>query len=596
MRALLGRQPPGPLVPDPARLPVAGSETVLRQVRTMLRRHRQALLAVLVLHAVAAVAGLVGPAVLGSLVGSLGAGDAPALQGGALVAVFLLAVAVQAVFTRWSRLRAAMLGEDALAELREDFLARSVTLPPGVVEEAGTGDLVTRTTTDIDRLSWAVRFAVPEIAIAVISVVVIAAALAVTAPLLLLAWLVAVPPILVATRWYFRRAPAAYRMEMGAWGTVNAGIAETVDAGRTVEAYRLGRARVDLTDTQVAGWLRWERYTLYLRNVWFPAVESAYVLPLALVVGAGGWLVADGRLTLAQLTAGVLYTQLLIEPVDLVLMWYDELQVGQASLARILGVHEVPPDPVDEDAVPAGRELEAAGVHFGYRPDRDVLHGVDLLVHPGERLAVVGPSGAGKSTLGRLLAGVHPPRLGSVRLGGADVSRMPTSEVRRHVVLVTQEQHVFVGTLRDNLRLARPDADDDALLTALSDVGAGPWVAGLPDGLDTAVGSGGAAVSPAQAQQVALARIVLADPHTLVLDEATSLLDPRAARALERSLDRVLAGRTVVSIAHRLHTAHDADRIAVVDDGRVVELGSHDALVDAGGEYAALWASWRGEG
>jgi ATP-binding cassette subfamily C protein len=341
--------------------------------------------------------------------------------------------------------------------------------------------------------------------------------------------------------------------------------------------------------------LDWERYTLFLRSVFFPSVESAYVLPLAVVVGLGGWLVADGRISIAAFTAAVLYTQMLIEPVDLVLMWFDELQVGQASLARLLGVAEVTAPPTDPEARPRDEHLDAHDVHFGYRDDQDVLRGIDLGVVPGERLAVVGPSGAGKSTMARLLAGIHPARSGQVRLGGADISLMPAERIRRHVVLVTQEHHVFVGPLRDNLLLANPEAADDDLWRALDVVGAGPWARALDGGLDAEVGSGGVSLSPPQAQQVALARLAVADPHTLILDEATSLLDRRAARSLEQSLARVLDGRTVVSIAHRLHTAHDADRVAVVENGRISELGSHDELVAAGGSYAALWTSWQGE-
>jgi ABC-type multidrug transport system fused ATPase/permease subunit len=218
---------------------------------------------------------------------------------------------------------------------------------------------------------------------------------------------------------------------------------------------------------------------------------------------------------------------------------------------------------------------------------------VGLDLHPGDRLAIVGPSGAGKSTLGRLLAGVHPPRTGRVAVGGVPLVDLPLSQLRGEVMLVTQEHHVFVGTLADNVRLARADADEGQLWQALGAVGAAAWVRALPQGLSTPVGSGGHPLSPAQAQHLALARLVLADPHTLVLDEATSLLDPRAARHLERSLAAVLHGRTVVAIAHRLHTAHDADIVAVVEDGLITELGSHRELVEAGGAYADLWASWR---
>jgi ABC-type multidrug transport system fused ATPase/permease subunit len=255
----------------------------------------------------------------------------------------------------------------------------------------------------------------------------------------------------------------------------------------------------------------------------------------------------------------------------------------------------VPPDREAKDDEPEGDRMRAEDVRYAYYADRDVLHGIDLDLEPGERVAVVGPSGAGKSTLGRLLAGIHPPRLGIVEVGGVRLVDLPLDTLRKEVALVTQEQHVFVGTLAENLRLARPDATDEQLVDALGAVDALEWVQVLPERLNTVVGAGGHALTPAQAQQVALARLVLADPHTLVLDEATSLLDPRAARHLERSLASVLEGRTVVAIAHRLHTAHDADRVAVVEEGLLAEVGTHDELVEEGGSYAALWDSWHGD-
>ncbi len=583
-------------VPAPAAtstiLPVASGRTTWRHLRRLLSEQRRPLTAVLLLQGVASTAGLVGPRVLENVINTTTRAGGNARIDTAIV-IFAGALLVQTALTGASRGLGAVLGERVLARLREQLVTRVLDLPLGVVERAGSGDLLTRASTDVDDLSYSVRVGLPQLLVASIAAVLAAAAMLWTAPVLGLALLPSIPLLSVATRWYLRRARSAYQGEMAAYARVNSDIQESVAAGRTIEAFRLGPKRVDQTDRHIKAWIGWERTTLGLRTVFFGASEIGYVVPLVLTILIGGLLHMNGHLSVGAVTACALYAQQLIVPVDTLLSWMDEVQVASASLSRVLGVHEVEPARTTTD-VPRDQQVVAHDLHYAYDHGRDVLRGVDLSPVPGARVAVVGPSGAGKSTLALLLAGVYAPRAGRATVGGVDAHLLPPTRLRREIALVTQEHHLFAASIRDNLALVAPGATDAELYAALDAVDAGAAVRALADGLDTRIGSAGSVLAPGMAQQIAIARLVLADPHTLVLDEATSLLNPGAARHLERSLARLLQGRTVIAISHRLHTANDADMVAVVDDGAVIEFGAHHDLLAAGGAYAALWRTWRG--
>ncbi len=575
-------------------LPVARSAAVIAFVKRLLRDRRRVVVALVVTNALAGVAGLVVPRLLGHLVDlAAGATDdlARALNGTtmAVVAVVLL----QAVLTFLARWVSAIFGQDLLAAAREDVVRTVLRLPLSTVETASAGDLVTRITRDVSAMSGAVRWALPQLVISgVMSTLTVVA-------MFLNSWILAIPVVVLSAmvfgvvRRYLQRAPMGYITEGATYSTINTSLTESVEGARTVEAWQLEQKRIALTDEDLAEAGQAERYTMSLRNIMFLFLDFGYNGPLAFIILLGTWGYANDWVTLGQITAAAIYTQQLVEPMDRLVETVDRLQVGIASTTRLLGIAAVPQDRSPGEDQPSGVRLMAKDLRFAYREGHDVLHGVDLDLRPGERLAIVGPSGSGKSTLGRLIAGINPARTGEVTVGGVNVMNLPLQQLRNEVALVTQEHHVFVGTIRDNIVLARETtATDDEVRAALSAMDALDWVERLPNGLQEKVGSGQTQLTPAQAQQVALARLVIANPHTLVLDEATSLMDPRTARHLEGSMAALLHGRAVVAIAHRLHTAHDADRIAVVIDGRIAELGSHDELMELGGEYAALWTAW----
>jgi ATP-binding cassette subfamily C protein len=579
--------------PAPGRLPVAEPSHLRRAALELIALDARAFTGLIALNALAVGAGLAGPWLLGRIIDTVKAGG-----GATAVDRFALAIVVcaaaQLVLTRYARLVGDRFGERTSARVREQFVDRVLALPASVVERAGTGDVTTRGSTDVESVAVTLRDIGPDVLIAAVQTLFILGAVFALDPLLGACAVAGLSGISFAGSWYLRRARCAYLAEGAADSVLAELVAATASGARTIEAFGLQQRRIAACRTAIENCRRTRMRTLFLRSVLLPSVDVSYVVPVVGVLLVGGVLHDHGAMSLGAVIASAMYLRQLSAPLDTILQRLEQLQSSGASFARVEGLGQAPQAPAGTSCAPADDRIEVTGARYAYDGGGDVLHGIDLTVKEGERLAVVGPSGAGKSTLGMLLAGIDAPRTGKVTVGGVPIRDLGPDVLRRQVVLITQEHHVFLGTVRDNLLIAARTASDTELHAALAAVGA-EWAEELPDGLDTELGAAGHRLDGSQAQQLALARVVLADPHTLILDEATALLDPRTARHTERALAAVLEGRTVIAIAHRLHTAHDADRIAVMDGGRITELGSHDELVTSDGAYAVLWRSWHGE-
>ncbi|MCL7378235.1 ABC transporter ATP-binding protein [Streptomyces sp. 35G-GA-8] len=583
----------GPGTPERELLPTATGARTLAVVRGLLRRHRPLAVGAVTVLVVGTGIGLLTAPLLGHVVDLVV--DERGASALTVPMLLLLAVAVaRAVATAIGKSLVARLGETVLADLRERFIARALRLPLERVEQAGSGDLTSRVTGDVTLIARAVRQALPEFIGAFLTIVLTLGGLAVLDWRLLLAVLVSAPVHVLTVRWYIPRAASVYAAHRVATGALHHQLLDSVGGVRTVRAFRLNGRHAELLEQRSGAAVDLAARGMRLVSGFFSRLNIAEFIGMTSILVTGFLLVDNGSVSIGTATAAALYFHGLFNPINAALFLIDDAQSAGASLARLVGVSELPAErePDERAAAPVDGSVEVVDLGHAYVDGHPVLHAVDLEVRDGERVALVGASGAGKTTLAKLIAGVHTPTAGAISLGGVDSKELGPAGVRQSVTLISQEVHVFAGPLSEDLRLARPEATDEELRAALAQVDAVDWVDALPDGLATVVGEGAHRLTVTQAQQLALARLVLADPPIAILDEATADAGSAGARVLETAALRALEGRTGVMVAHRLPQAATADRVVVLNEGRVVETGTHDELVAAGGRYAELWSAW----
>lgn len=571
----------------------AEAEQILRRLFGMLRPQRGAIALAVVVLVVQVLALLAGPGLVRYGIDSgLREGDAGALD---LAAALYLAMAVLGlVLGRAAILMVARIGETFLQALRNRLFRHLMSLSLDYFEREKTGRIVARMTSDIDALQELISQGLVLFVQNVLLFVGAVAVISIMSWQLALGVLILVPPVYVASRWFRRVSNKAYLEVRDRIATNLSTLQESLEGVRVVQAF--GRERSFTRRFRNTNEAQYEANleTVRISAKYFPIVEFTGVAGTAVIIGYGGWLSARDIVTVGTVGAFVLYLNSLFEPVQQLSQLYNTFQSAGAALSKIFGVldtratvHERP-GAVD---LPRAGAIDVDDVTFAYGAE-PVLRDVSLHIAPGERIALVGPTGAGKSTLAKLIARFYDPVSGAVRLDGIDLRDAALQSLRDRVVVVPQEGFVFAGTLYDNVRVGRPDASDADIEAALSALGMLDRFRLFPNGLSTEVRERGSRLSAGERQLVSLARAALADPSVLVLDEATSNLDPGTEMQVEQALEMLMRGRTVVVVAHRLSTAARADRIAVVYDGHLAELGTHAELVALGGHYASLYAAW----
>jgi len=566
---------------------------VLRRLAQVLKPYR-ARIAVAVLLLIGQTSCLLaGPALVRyGIDNGLRAGDSGALNMAALL--YLFAAIAGLFFGRAVIKMVARVGEAFLRDLRSSVFRHLMSLGMDFFEREKTGKLVARMTSDMDALQELVQMG---LVMFVQNGLLFVGAILV---IFLLSWqlalcvLVVVPPVVIASRWFRRASNKAYLLVRDRIGQNLSTLQEGLAGVRVVQAFARERAFTRRFRESNEAQYDANIETVRISAKYFPIVELAGVTGIALIVGVGGGFVSADIVTVGTVAAFVLYLNNLFEPIQQLSQLYNTLQQAGAALQKLFELLDERPSIAERPGavdLPEQGGLELEHVSFGYGTE-DVLHDVSLQVPLGERLALVGPTGAGKSTLAKLIARFYDPREGRVDYGDVDLRDATLRSLRERIVVVPQEGFLFAGSVRDNIVVGKADATDEEIHDAIAALGLEDRFAALPEGLETEVRERGTRLSAGERQLVSLVRAALADPSLLVLDEATSSLDPGTERTVERALARLTEGRTVVVVAHRLSTAARADRIAVVDDGCIAELGTHDELIAREGRYASLYAAW----
>ncbi|WP_055611865.1 ABC transporter ATP-binding protein [Streptomyces phaeochromogenes] len=562
-----------------AGLPVASGRETAREVWRLSHGYRLRLAATGVLGIVSTGVDLIVPVAIGFLVGRVQAGTADLATVLTVTVVMALSAVLGAAGTALTIVLATRVYHSILAALREELVSRAMTLPQHLVERAGTGDLISRSSDDVTAIADAAPAVIPVLTVTAFTIVVSLGGLAALEWPYAAAFAVVLPVYVLAVRWYLRIGLGVHRAERTAMSARAQQILESQRGYATVLGFGLAeqRHRAVMTDSwRVAGQSLRARTVLSMLNA---RLNLGECLSLAAVLVVGFVLIDHNASTVGAATTAMLLVLRLLGPVNQLLLVIDTLQSALASLSRMIGVVTIAFGSSDVPAQAASTAVRLDAVSFRYGEGPRVLDDITLDIPSGQRVAVVGVSGAGKTTLAGVVAGTHLPEAGRV-----------TRPSR--TAMITQEVHVFAGTLRDNLTLAAPGATDLDLHAALEATGAASVLDVLPDRLDTLLGVGGHPLTDAQAQQLALARLLLADADLVILDEATAEAGSAYAGQLDRAADAVLAGRTAVVVAHRLSQAATCDRIMVMERGRIIETGTHRELVDAGGVYAGLWTAW----